>query len=133
MKMSIKSEYACLALAYLAKHHGEGLIKTDVVSVEQKIPKKFLEQILLQLRRSGYVQSRRGSSGGYQLAKSPDKINLAQIIRLIDGPLAPVESVSTYFYSETPIQKNKKLTKVFRDIRNYVSDYLENTSLADII
>jgi len=74
----------------------------------------------------------KGSRGGYKLQKSPDKINLAEIIRLFDGALAPTESVSKYFYAPTPIKKEKELVKVFSGIRNYISDKLEKTTLADM-
>ncbi|TFG58107.1 MAG: Rrf2 family transcriptional regulator, partial [Spirochaetales bacterium] len=78
------------------------------------------------------VSSRQGAEGGYKLAKPPGDIHLAEIIRLMDGPLAPADSVSTYFYQSTPIEKNDKLVAILRDIRNYISDKLEKTSLSDL-
>jgi len=133
MKLSKKSEYACLAMIDLSMHYDENFIKIIDISTRWSIPKKFLEQILMMLKTSGYVRSKKGSEGGYQLAKDPSKINLAEIIRLIDGALAPVGSVSVYFYENTPLEQHKKLTSLLSDIRNYISDKLEKTSFADLI
>ncbi len=133
MKLSTKSEYACLALLDLSQYYGQGLIKIDDISKRKKIPKKFLEQILLSLKRSGYLKSKRGADGGYSLAKDPSKISLAEIIRLMDGALAPVESVSKYFYDNTPIEQSKALLNIFRDIRDYISNKMEETTFKDLL
>jgi Rrf2 family transcriptional regulator, cysteine metabolism repressor len=133
MKLSKKSEYACLAMIDLSMHYDEEFIKIIDISTRWSIPKKFLEQILMMLKTSGYVRSKKGSEGGYQLAKDPSKINLAEIIRLIDGAIAPVGSVSVFFYENTPLEQHKKITSLLTDIRNYVSDKLEKTTFADLI
>ena len=133
MKLSRKCEYSCLALIYLAKKYESGFIRIEDIANDNGIPKKFLEQILLILKSSGYLRSRRGSEGGYQLKKHPDQIALAEIIRLMDGALAPVESVSTYFYESTPIEKSEKLLLLMKDIRNYIADRLEKTTFNDLI
>jgi Rrf2 family transcriptional regulator, cysteine metabolism repressor len=133
MKLSTKSEYACLALIDLAENYSKGLIKCDEIAIRKKLPKKFLDQILFILRNAGYIKSKRGAYGGYRLAKAPSDINLAEILRLMDGPLAPVYSVSTYFYEKTPIEQNKKMLKLLKEIRDYISDKMEKTTLADII
>ena len=134
MKLSTKSEYACLALIGLAENYSTGNLYTIAEIAESKeIPKKYLEQILLILKRSGYVRSYKGAQGGYKLAKDPEKINVAEIIRLMDGALAPVESVSKYFYEKTPIEKSNKLIAVFKQIRDYVSNTLESVTFADLI
>ena len=133
MKLTKKSEYACLALIDLAKHFDMDYVKILDISDRWSIPKKFLEQILISLKTAGYVKSKKGSEGGYKLTKAPSQISLAEIIRLLDGPLAPVDSASKYFYNNTPVEQHKKLLNVFIDIRNYVSGKLENTSLADLI
>ncbi|MEZ5335108.1 MAG: Rrf2 family transcriptional regulator [Methanolobus sp.] len=133
MKLSTKSEYACLALIDLSENFGQGYIKIEDICNRQDLPRKYIEQILLSLKRAGYVKSRRGADGGYVLAKKPEEISLAEIIRLMDGALAPVESVSKYFYEYTPIERNEALIEIFREIRNYVSDKMENTSFADLI
>lgn len=134
VKLSVKSEYACLALIELASLYNKDIRRTIAEIAEIKgIPKKYLEQILLSLKRAGYVKSYKGSKGGYKLAKAPSKINVAEIIRLMDGALAPVESVSSYFYEQTPIEKSPKLLDVLRNIRNYISDTLEHVSFEDLI
>jgi len=133
MKLSVKSEYACLALIDLSEHYQKGLCKIAEIAERKKIPKKYLEQILLTLNRSGYVSSRKGAEGGYRLAKAPQKIALAEIIRLMDGAIAPVYSVSEYFYEHTPVERSEKLLGVFREIRDFVSQRLENTSFGDLL
>ena len=133
MKLSKKSEYACLALIDLSEQYHADLVKIEELSIRKKIPRKYLEQILLQLKSSGYVKSVRGSSGGYKLAKDPSCISVAEIVRLMDGALAPVESASLYFYEHTPIEQSEKLIIVFRDIRDYISDKLEKTNFADLL
>jgi Rrf2 family protein len=133
MKLSSKCEYACLALIFLAEHFERGLVKIQEIAESKKIPKKFLEQILIVLKQRGYVKSKKGSHGGYRLDKAPEKITLAEIIRLMDGALAPVESVSKYFYEPTPIEQEKRLLEVFKEIRDYISDRLERISFADLV
>ena len=132
MRLSRRSEYACLALIELAQSAGDDYVRIADISARKGVPRKYLEQILLILKRNGYACSARGPRGGYRLAKPADRISLAAIIRLMDGPLAPVESVSKYFYERTPIEEQKKLLRVLRDVRNYVARKLEETTLADI-
>jgi Rrf2 family transcriptional regulator, cysteine metabolism repressor len=133
MKLTARSEYALLALTYLARHQIEGYTSIDTIASAQGIPPKFLEQLMLALKRAHFLRSAKGQKGGYQLAKRPEQISLAEVIRLFDGALAPTESVSENFYESTPIEKEKKLTKVFRDIRDHVSQRLEKTTIADVI
>lgn len=132
MKLTTRSEYGLLALIYLARHQDEGFISIDVIAKAQGIPPKFLEQLMLALKRAHFLRSAKGQKGGYQLAKKPNQISLAEVIRLFDGALAPTESVSENFYESTPIEKEKRLTKVFKDIRDHVSNKLEKTSIADV-
>ena len=133
MKLSVKSEYACLALIDLAEHSKNNRIKIEDIAKRNKIPRKYLEQILLSLKNAGHLNSKKGPEGGYKLARSPEKINMAEIIRLMAGALAPVESVSKHFYESTPIEKNKKLIKLFKEIRDYISEKLEKTTLKELI
>jgi Rrf2 family protein len=132
VKLSTKSEYACLALIDLVEHQGSGYTKTEDIARRKRIPGKYLEQILLTLKRARYLKSRKGPQGGYRLAEDPGRISMAEIVRLMDGALAPVESVSKYFYESTPIEQNKRLVRVFKDIRDYVAKKLEQTTFADL-
>ena len=131
MKLSCRSEYALLALVYLARHQNGRYISVQTIAAAQEIPPKFLEQILLTLRLARYLLSSKGKHGGFRLAKSPDKIHLAEIIRLFDGALAPTESVSKYFYDHSPIEREPGLLVVFQEIRDYIAEKMENTTLAD--
>lgn len=133
VKLSRKSEYAILALIDLAKNGLVNPVKMIDISTRNQIPKKFLEQILIQLKTIGIVKSSRGSNGGYFLAKPASDINLAQIIRLFDGPIGSVQSVSKYFYESTPIEQCPKLISIFKEIRDYVSDRMENTTIQDLL
>ena len=132
MKLTSRCEYALLALVYLARQQKEDYFSVANISSVQHIPEKFLEQILLTLKRAKYLRSLKGNKGGYALAKPAKEITLAEIIRLFDGALAPTESVSTYFYEPTPIEKEKNLISIFKDIRDYIATKLEKTTLADI-
>jgi len=132
MKLTTKSEYALLALIYLARNRSDGFTPVEKIASARDIPPQFLEQILLILKRARYLRSQKGRNGGYALGKTPEQITIAEIIRLFDGALAPVESVSTYFYEPTPIEKEEKLIRLFKIIRDYISDMLEHTTLADI-
>ncbi len=132
MKLTSRSEYALLALVHLTRHRTDGYLSVQTIAEAQAIPAKFLEQILLSLRRAKYVHSIKGQRGGYRLAKPPEDVSLAEIIRLFDGALAPTESVSKYFYESTPVEREAKLLKVFKGIRDAVSERLEGTSLLDV-
>ncbi|MDQ7821823.1 MAG: Rrf2 family transcriptional regulator [Candidatus Eremiobacteraeota bacterium] len=133
MKLTNKSEYALLALIHLARCGDDAFISVKTIADSQHIPSKFLEQILLTLKRGGYVKSSKGHGGGYRLAKRRESITIAEIIRLIDGALAPTESVSVYFYGRTPIEKERALVDLFRGIRDMVASKLECTTLADVV
>lgn len=133
MKLTTRSEYALLALVYLARHQTEEYISIETIARAQGIPPKFLEQLMLALKRAHFLRSTKGQHGGYALAKEPNQITLAEVVRLFDGALAPTESVSENFYESTPIEKEKKLTRVFKDIRDYISTKLEETTIADVM
>lgn len=133
MRLTNRSEYALLALVHLARHEGKGWVPAQAIATAQQIPPKFLEQILLTLRLSKHLRSQRGKTGGYCLARPAERINLAEIVRLFDGALAPTESVSKYFYESTPIEAERGLLKVFKEIRDFVANRLEKTTLADVM
>jgi Rrf2 family protein len=133
VKLTARSEYALLALVHLGRQPAESFISVEAIARAQAIPQKFLEQILLTLRRAKYLRSSKGHRGGYQLAKPADEITLAEVVRLLDGALAPIDSVSRYFYEPTPIEKEKKLLRVFREIRDQVATLMESVTIADMV
>lgn len=133
MRLTKKSEYALLALIHLAECYGIKLCSAKEISETNTIPKKFLEQIFNTLRTGGYIQSTRGPNGGFSLSRPADEITVAEIFRLIEGHLAPIQSVSSRAYKETPSEQNEKVILLMRDIRNFVSEKLENTTIKDLI
>ena len=135
MKLTTKSEYSILALIYLARQtkKNKQFVKIEEICSAYDISKKYLEQLFFILKQNRYLKTRRGSAGGYALAKPAAKISLAEIIRLMDGALAPTESVSQYFFAPTPLEKEKKILGVFKEIRDYISNRLEKLTLADLI
>jgi len=132
MKLTTKSEYSVLAIIYLARHSDEPFVKMEEICAAYDIPKKYLEQLFFILKQSGYIKAKRGAEGGYRLAKPADRISLAEIIRLMDGALAPTESVSHFFFSHTPLEKEQKVIGLLAGIRDYVSEKLERTTIAEL-
>jgi Rrf2 family protein len=98
--MSKKCKYAIKALVQLAKHYEQGNILTADIARQEAIPKKFLEQILLELKHAGYVGSQKGYKGGYYLRKQPEDISVADIYRLFDGAIALVPCVAVQYYEK---------------------------------
>jgi Rrf2 family cysteine metabolism transcriptional repressor len=133
MKLTTKSEYSILALIYMARNKKDGFMKIDQICSKCDIPKKYLELLFMILRQNGYIKTKRGTGGGYKLTKPASQISIAAIIRLMDGALAATESVSKYFFADTPLGREKKLIKVFKEIRDYISKRLENLTLADLV
>jgi Rrf2 family protein len=132
MKLTLKSEYGLLALSHLARRARDGFVPVSEIAAVQAIPARFLAQILLVLKRARLVRSAKGRAGGYRLARPAAAITLAEVIRALDGALAPTESVSKYFYEPTPVEREKRLLRVFKRIRDEVAARLEATSLADV-
>jgi Rrf2 family cysteine metabolism transcriptional repressor len=133
MRLTTKSEYSLLALIYIARHGRRKMVKVDEICTRYAIPKKYLEQLLSTLKRAGFVQTKRGAGGGYKLARPASRIRIADVIRLMDGALAPTVSVSVYFHAATPLAGETKVMKVFQEIRDYVSKKLERLKLSDLV
>jgi Rrf2 family transcriptional regulator, cysteine metabolism repressor len=131
MRISRKGEYALRAMNYLAMNYKKTPVKIHEISQREKIPQKFLEQILLQLKQAGLLESKRGVYGGYSLLKEPKKVSLADIIRVIDGPLAPLGCVSTWAHVRCPAERKCGLRKVMLNVRNVVAKMLEGITLED--
>ena len=134
--MSKKCKYALKALIRLGKEYGGGNLLTDDIARSEHIPKKFLEQILLDLKHAGYVRSKQGSKGGYRLVQEPSQITLAEIHRLFDGAIALVPCVSQKFYEacdDCPDEKSCRLKKIFIDVREKTYDLLSGVTIESFL
>ena len=132
MKLTSKSEYTLLALIFMARKPKGAYVKIEEICQAYDIPKKYLEQLLTIMRSNGLVRTRRGAEGGYALAKDSHDITAADIVRIMDGPIAPTDSVSQYFYQATPLEKEDAALELFRDIRDYAAKVMESKTLYDL-
>jgi Rrf2 family protein len=135
MKLSKRGEYGLRALQDLAAHYGEGPIPNKDLAERNNIPSRFLEQILLTLKHGQIVRSQKGPRGGYYLARPPQQITLAQAVRLLDGPLAPISCVSEMAYEPCgcPDMEACGLRRVMKEVRDTVAEMMERTTLADLV
>jgi len=134
MKISKKGEYALKALIELAINYDKGVTATLIneIAEQENIPPKYLEQILLNLKNAGILISKRGVGGGYALSRSPKEISLGEIIRIVDGPLAPLDCVSKSRHLNCPDEPYCGLYSVMLDVRNAISNIVDNICLDDI-
>ncbi|MTT31419.1 Rrf2 family transcriptional regulator [Terrilactibacillus sp. BCM23-1] len=132
MKVSSKGEYALRALICLGGMHSK-LISIEKISEKTLVPVHYLEQILLQLKRNGYVQSKRGVNGGYKLGKNPKEIIIGDVIRNLEGPLAPMGCVSITSYESCPLEEGCLLKPLWALVRDKIAELLDNTTLYDLI
>lgn len=133
--ITMKTKYALKALAVLARAEGGEPMLIGEIADREKLPKKFLELILRELKQHGILDSRKGRGGGYLLAKRPEQITLAQIIRILDGPIAPVPclSLTAYRRCEGCVDENTcGIRLVLKDVHRAQLDILEKTTLADL-
>src|SRR5579862_663161 len=133
MKISQKGLYALQAMMMLARHYNQGAIRIRDIAYEEVLPEKFLELILLELKNARIVESVRGAKGGYQLRRAPSEIRLSEIIRLIDGPLAPFGDAEQLRSLIDRDLEHRALYQVFLDVRDAAARILEHTTLADIV
>ncbi|MEN9598009.1 MAG: hypothetical protein RL596_320 [Bacteroidota bacterium] len=129
-----KTQYAMKALSYMADRPNAGPILISEISLKKKIPLKFLESILLELRKAGILDSKKGKGGGYFFCKAPDTIKLATVIRLMEGPIALLPCVSLNFYKKCTDCNEKKcgLNRVMKEVRDSTLAVLENRTIADL-
>ena len=133
MRISQKGLYALQAMMMLARRYNQGAIRIRDIAYEEGLPEKFLELILLEMKNARMVESVRGAKGGYQLRRSPDEIHLSEIIRLIDGPLAPFADAEQLRSLIDRDAEHRALYKVFLEVRDAAAKILEHTTLADIV
>jgi Rrf2 family protein len=116
----------------LALHYEEKPLHIRDISKAQFIPQRFLEQILLQLKRAGYLRSRKGPEGGYYLSKPPSEISVAEIIRVMDGPLAPIDCVSVTAHEVCPHEASCGLKGLWKEVRDAVAKIMEKATFEDL-
>jgi Rrf2 family protein len=137
MRVSKRGEYGLRALINMgiARELGRPMVSIRELADRENIPVKFLEAILLELNRAGYLASKRGKGGGYSLKKPMDAIRIGDVVRLIDGPLAPIScaSVTAYARCSCPDEKHCGLRLLMVDVRNAIADILDRNTLADIV
>lgn len=131
MRISQRGLYALQALTVLAQHPA-GVVKIREIASEEQLPEKFLEAILLELKRARIVTSLRGANGGYQLKRPAKRISLGEVIRRIDGPLAPFEDAESLRWRISSDPKHRALFRILLDVRNATARILDHTSLADL-
>lgn len=133
VKISQKGLYALQAMMTLARRHDQGAIKIREIAAESDLPEKFLELILLELKNARIVDSVRGARGGYQLRRNPSEIPLSDIIRLVDGPLAPMGDAEQLRGLIAKDADHRALYEVFLEVRDAAARILEHTTVADLI
>lgn len=134
--LSKKAKYAIIALIHLAKRLEEGPILIKDIAEQERIPQKFLEAILLDLKNSGILGSKKGKGGGYYLLKNPAEVNLAQIMRLFDGPIALIPCVTYVYYQKCEECKDEEtcaIRAVFKEVRDATVTILKRSTLAELI
>ena len=129
----MRADYALRALFTLAEHHGGGPIPIIELARRNDIPKRFLEQIMLDLKDGKWVKSLPGKKGGYLLAKDPGKITMGEIVRHFDGYLAPIACVSVTDYKRCTQESVCRFRHVMRDARNMVAALMDRSSLTEVI
>jgi Rrf2 family protein len=137
MTLTKKGEYGLRAMIQLgiAKACGKELLAASELALSNRLPLKFIERILLELREAGYIETQRGKSGGYALAKPAEKITMGEIVRLIDGRLAPIGCASETEYARCtcPDEEHCGLRMLMIDVRNAISAILDRYTLGDVV
>jgi Rrf2 family protein len=134
--LSHKSKYALKAAIALAREFGQGPVLISDIAQRERIPRKFLELILLELRHSGILQSRKGKGGGYFLAREPASVTLGEILRVVEGSLAPMPCVSKTAYlrcSECRDENSCGIRMVMKEVRDATARIVDSTTLADVL
>lgn len=133
--LSSKAKYGLKAMVHLARREGEGSVLISDIAEAERIPKKFLDAILLDLKNHGFLASKKGKGGGYTLARPAARIRVGDVVRVLDGPLAPVPCVSRTAYRRCVDCEDEGacvIRAVMQDVRDAISNILDNTSLADM-
>jgi Rrf2 family protein len=131
-----RAKYAIKALLHLARKRGEGPVQAAVIAEEERIPLKFLELIVLQLRNNGIIRSKVGKGGGHEFAKEPEEVSLLTVVRIIDGPVAPLPCLSHIAYQrceDCVDEKTCGARRLFKGVHDAALEVMGNTTLADAL
>lgn len=134
--ISKKTKYGLKALVHIAKRGYQERVQISVIAEKENIPRKFLESIMLELRKAGYLASRKGKGGGYYLLKDPTNISISEIYRILEGPIAPVPCVSLNFYEKCDDCKDEakcEIHKLMVQVRDSALSIYNNTFISDLI
>lgn len=132
MRLSTRGEYATKAILQLATSY-PAVVTLQEIAIEQDISVKYLEQILMRLRSAGLLASKRGVHGGYYLMKKPEEITIGEVIRVMDGPLAPIGCVSKSAYEKCPREDGCGVRNVWLEVRDAIAGVLDNKTFADLV
>jgi Rrf2 family protein len=134
--LSHKSKYALKALLVLSDEYGKGSLLISEIADRERIPKRFLELILLELKNQGVLRSKKGKGGGYALSKAPNLLSVGRVLRMLEGPLAPVPCVSKTAYEKCAECRDEKTCGVrllMKDVRDATAAILDSTTFADVL
>lgn len=133
--LSKKAQYAFRALTVLVENYKKGPVLIADISKKRKIPLKFLENILLELKKNDILESKKGKGGGYSLKGNPSKTYIATVIRIVDGPISMLPCVSLYFYERCKNcnEKNCGLHDIMKNVRDATLKILERRTLQDLV
>jgi Rrf2 family protein len=134
--LSHKSKYALKALLVLSESYGEGPLLISAIAEREHIPKRFLELILLELKNNGVLRSKKGKGGGYALSKPPDLLSVGLVLRLIEGPLAPIPCVSKSAYEKCDECRDERtcgIRLLMKEVRDATATILDSTTFADVV
>ena len=132
MRVSKRTDYALRALFTLVDHYKGTPIPIRELARRNDVPKRFLEQIMLDMKSQGWVDSVAGARGGYVMGRSPDKVTMGEVVRHFDGILAPIDCVSVTGYKRCSQESVCRFRRVFFDARNYVASLMDRATLADV-
>jgi Rrf2 family protein len=134
--LSMKAKYGLRAMTVLAREYGQGPVLIADLAAKEKIPRKFLELILLELKKKGLLLSKKGKGGGYTLSRLPESVSIGEIVRVLDGPIALLPCVSQTAYrrcDECVDETTCGIRSVMKEVRDRTADVLDSTTLADLI
>jgi Rrf2 family transcriptional regulator, cysteine metabolism repressor len=131
MKISYKGDYSLKAMLDLSEHHGIELVTSRDMARRIDAPVKFLEQVLLQLKKGGFIESRRGKEGGYMLSKFPGEISVGDVVRYIDGPIEPIACLN-YKYADCTDIKRCVFKKMWEKVHKATTEIIDNVTFEDL-